>query len=249
MQTTPLFQNVHKTTAPTSAGDCELPILYHDGSILGAFFAAKPDRAEQYLADTPFEPLKVLGRVPVLLVSFEYRDTTIGPYNEVGLAIWVQRRGAQVSTLGALTNPARDRNHALYVVNLPVTTDAARAAGAEIWNYPKYTTGIETDFRRDGATVALSDEFELNVPVTRGVPAAGLPFITFSLKDGELLRTVVDVDHRVRWTRGSAASLRVTGCGPTADSLRGLGLAGQKPVAVFRTDAMRARLPAGVPLL
>ena len=61
---------------------------------------------------------------------FEDRATSIGPYGEIGLALLVRRAGTQPSRLGALRN-LRDVHDAGLFVNLPVTTEAARAAGVE----------------------------------------------------------------------------------------------------------------------
>ena len=60
-----------------------------------------------------------------------------------------------------------------------------------------------------------------------------------------MIRTIVDVEHRTRWGGASSARLRVTGDGPTARSIGALGLDRRTPMGVFRTNAMRAILPAG----
>jgi hypothetical protein len=73
-----------------------------------------------------------------------------------------------------------------------------------------------------------------------------LPVVTYTAQRGRLLRTVIEVNHRASWGTGAGAHLELLGDGPTASSLRALGLAGKKPLASFRTDTFRARLPAGV---
>ncbi|MGO8996900.1 MAG: hypothetical protein ACLQVI_26600 [Polyangiaceae bacterium] len=59
------------------------------------------------------------------------------------------------------------------------------------------------------------------------------------------MRTVVDVDYQARWGGASSASLRIMGDGPTSTTLRALALETAKPLAAFRTDAMRSILPLG----
>lgn len=55
-------------------------------------------------------------------------------------------------------------------------------------------------------------------------------------------RTKIRVGHNVRW--GGTLELSV-GEGPLADKMKVLGVDDASPLAVFRTDAVRAHLPAG----
>merc|ERR1719460_2922262 len=73
--------------ATTSAGDVALPILYHDGTLAAAFYALAPSVAQALLPDE-LEPLLIPGIGAVGgIFMFEYRNTSIGEYLELGLAI------------------------------------------------------------------------------------------------------------------------------------------------------------------
>lgn len=239
------FQSVRQQTYQTEAGPCELPILYWGASLLGLSYRVDPAKAAALLPDAPFEPMVVFGKAVAMLCLFEYRDTSIGPYNEIGLAIQCKRKGTRPSLLAMARDLGSAPDQALYILNLPVTTEGARAAGVGLWSYPKYVTGIETHFGPDEIRVTLEGELTVKIGKAGRLTSAGFPFVMYSLKDGKLLRTHVPVDHRVKWGGAGTADVQIIGDGPTAKSMRALGLDGAKPLAAFRTNGMRSILPIG----
>jgi hypothetical protein len=84
---------------------------------------------------------------------------------------------------------------------------------------------------------------------SRGPSTRGLPFVLFSVNEGRMLRTIVDVDNQVRWGGAGTAEVAITGDGPTSRTVKALGLDRAKPALAFRADAMRSILPAGVQVL
>ncbi len=245
LEMTSLLESVRQTPRQTSKGPCALPILYRDASQIGVFFRADIRRAAKLLEGTSLEPWPVLGKAIVAIYVWEYRDSTVGRYNEVGLGIQARRRGARPSLLELVRDMGAQEDQGIWVVNLPVTTEAAHAAGVEIWGYPKYVTPIETSFEAAGAHARLGDELEISVPRLHGPTMAGQPVVTYTGKSGRLVRTVIRTDCRVGWGAGLAARVRLLDDGPTARSMRALGLDDPRVVAAFRTDAFRAVLPAG----
>ncbi len=229
---------------PTPAGPCDLPILYRDASQFGVFFRIELARARALLAGTTVEPWPVLGAAVGALYVWEYRDSTVGSYGEVGLGIQARRRGARPSLVRLGLDMRAQRDQGIWVVNLPVTTREAYEAGVELWGYPKYVTPIETRFTDQGARVRLGDELELSIGRLRG-PSMKLPVVTYTERGGRLLRTTIEVDAPVRWGTGRSAELTVLGDGPTARSIENLGLTRAPRLAAFRTDRFRAILPAG----
>ncbi len=229
----------------TSMGPCRLPIHYRDGSLVALFWRLDQNVAATALEHSPFEPMLFLGKALALLVAFEYRDTSIGPYNEVGLAIWSQIRGSRPSWLKVIIDPRRQIEQGVVIINLPVTTETAWTAGRELWGYPKYVSAIQTHFSENRTEAVLEGEFLLRVDKSTGIGLRGMPFVILSLLHGRILRTVVEVDHDVRWSLGSGATLEMLGDGPTARSIRALGLHVIKPALIFRTDRMRSFLPLG----
>jgi hypothetical protein len=202
-------------------------------------------RATTALASVPLEPLMIVGKALVLLCIFEYRDTTIGPYNEIGLGVFAQRKASPLPIRRILRDVRSVDEVGMYVTNLPVNTPAAYAAGVELWGYPKYVSDIDTRFDGTSMTATLGSEFELSHRVGRGIEIKGLPFITYTCKDGRLIRTVVEVGHMARFGGARSLRLRLIGDGPTATTIRVLGLDHLKPTFVQRVDGINAVLPLG----
>lgn len=248
------FFRVPRTVHRTSAGVVDLPIFYYDASNVVALFEADRTGAEALLAKTGLRPAMVRGdRAWIGLSFYEYRDTTVGIYNEVGSAIFAARDGDEVR-LGGLLDfflaPAR-RQVGAWVVDLPVTTEAANAAGRELWGYPKFVTQI--DFRligRSFASTVLDPGGEeictLEGTMGAGVRVPALSLVTFSQLDGALVRTHVDVRAPTRAHLPGDVALRVgTSTHRMAENLRTLGLDGARPRALLETDHFQSKLWAG----
>lgn len=238
------FSTVKQAPVKTANGTCELPILYRDASQFGVFFRIDLDRACELMAGLEIEPWPIFGKAMGAIYVWEYRDSTVGSYNEVGLGIQARRRGSKPSLAGFLRDMRKQDDQGIWVVNLPVTTQSAYEAGVDLWGYPKYVTPIHTTFREESAHCRLADEIELSVGKLRG-PSMLLPVVTYTSKGKRLIRTVIEVEQAVKWGMGRSASLRVIGDGPTAQSVRALGMESLQPAAVFRTERFRAILPAG----
>jgi len=145
------------------------------------------------------------------------------------------------------------RRVAAYVLDLPVTTVLANAAGRELWGYPKFVTPIE--FRLDGRDVdtavkepgGTDDLCRLAGRLGRGVPAPPLSLVTYTRLDGALLRTHVDVRGRVMLrTRGSLVLRVGASKHAMAEHLRTLGLDGARPLLAMATERFQSKLHAGV---
>jgi hypothetical protein len=231
--------------AKTSAGEIDLPIQYRDGSLLLLMYRVDAARAASVLPDA-LEPMLVFGKAVVVVAAFEYRDTSIGPYGELGIGVQTQKTGTSPSLVTYLRNPRLQDQQGLWVVNLPVTTEAARAGGVDIWGYPKYVTTMETVFQPDSVRFKLGSELEIQMKSGMGVSMKATPFVTFTKKDGRFLRTITELHSSMKF--GGAGSVRIErlGDGPTTATLDKLGLFGATPLAAQRTDKFQATLPAGV---
>jgi hypothetical protein len=193
----------------------------------------------------------------VTLGLFEYRETSISPYNEVGVAIFVypERYGHSRSLAGwakLLKRPDR-RDQGLNVIDLPVTTPDACAAGKEIWGYPKFVTPISFDLRAGKFSSVIRDAgdgpdiMELSGSVGSSFPVPPVPLVLHSHLDGVMQRAHVDVRNGMRVHSPLGLRLQV---GPSrhgmAQNLRNLGLDGVRPIGVASTNRFQSRLNAGV---
>lgn len=247
------FFRVHRTLHRTSAGLVELPILYRDASNVIALFNADRRGAERLLDGTGLEPAITRGEQALVGLSFyEYRDTTVGVYNEVGTAIFARRLGDRglLPGLAELYVDPRRRRVGAWVVDLPVTTDAANVAGRELWGYPKFVTGIDFALRgRDVRSTVHAPKggmiCELAGTMGAGMPAPAVSLMTFSRLDGVLVRTHIDVRAPTRAHLRGDVRLRVGEGHRMADNLRALGLDGARPLTILVTERFQSLLHAG----
>lgn len=237
-----------QTPHPTRNGTCALPIHYRDASQFGVFFRVDLARARAAVTSAAIEPWPIFGKAVAAIYVWEYRDSSVGSYGEVGLGVQARRVGTRPSVVRLGLDMGADDDQGIWVVSLPVTTQAAHDAGVDLWGYPKYVTPIETRFDAAESSVVLGSELRLSLPSPRGPSMRAQPVVTYTARSGKLLRTRIDVDHRVRWGTGSGAKVTLVGDGPLSRAARALGLDGATPVAAFRTDRFRAILPAGVEL-
>lgn len=147
----------------TIAGQpARVPIFYYDGTATQAVFAARLGALRRLMPDPRFCPARLApGLGAVAVTCFEYRDTDIGPYNELAISIVLNEPWFLPNLPGlALVSGLRRRQLHAWVHHLPVTTEIARAGGVDFYNYPKFIAGI--DFQESGQRRAcrLSDGAE-----------------------------------------------------------------------------------------
>src|SRR2546426_11459262 len=113
----------HRTLS--NGTEVELPIRYVNSRWLAATFLTDLERAAQVLEGTGLQAVpQEDGKAMILYVNWQYRQTSIGPYNEAAVTV--------------LAVAPHDPVPALYIADLPVTTEAALNAGKEIWGYNKF---------------------------------------------------------------------------------------------------------------
>jgi hypothetical protein len=253
----PFFQ-VPQTTHSTTQGPIDLPILYFDVSTLLAFFVTSRDAVEAKLSGTGLRPaLTIGGRALAGIAHYEYRQTGVGSYNEVGLALPVLPEGAPAprNPIQALYGSVDERHLGFYVLDLPVTTPLANAGGRELWGYPKFVAPIP--FRLDRKSFESSvidpegdgDIFTLSGRLLPSLPAPPMSLVLYSHHQGNLLRTTVNVRGRMNLRPGRSLQLRVgESTHGTARNLRDLGLDNARAALVLDTHRFQSRLNAGVPI-
>jgi Acetoacetate decarboxylase (ADC) len=217
---------------------CSLPIRYFDAQLLIATYLVGYERASALLKDTGVVAVpQGIGQALVAFGCFQYRNTDIGPYNEVGVAI--------LATTPISPVPA------LYVVHLPVNTPLADRAGHEIWGYNKFVAPIDIAESGDAFAMTISDPAGVTIARFNGTrgPSVTMPpndIVTFSILDGRLMRTVIQMMTPSQLGSGSGFSLQVgESAHPMAENLRSLGLDGLTPVLLQYAEPFQSMLFPG----
>ena len=251
------FLGVETVEHLTTMGPVRLPILYADGTALLAFFWVDLVRARRVLERSGLEPLRfVSGRALLAIGFYDYRDTTIGPYHEVGSALAVVPTGAPSSGLATLDllRAGRHRRAGFRILDLPVSTPFADVGGRELWGLPKFLTqlplrveasNIEGQVMDPGGAALL---LTLSGKVRWRWPGPALDLVLYSDLTGRRLRTVVDVSGPFRFSSGGGVQLTLgPGRHRMVENIGALGVDGARPFAVGCCLRYRARLNAGKP--
>lgn len=250
----PFFQ-VPLADAATSEGVVSLPILYYDCSHFIALFWVEHSVAQSCAGRDGLEAVRFRnGKALAIVAFFEYRHAAIAAYNEVGVAVVAVPPGTalpRARLLSLLRHPERNRV-GFNILDLPVTTPAACAAGRELWGYPKFVTPIEFSLAGHEFRGAVQDPDAPGDLVTLagrtgvGVPAPLLDLVLYSRHQGRTLRTAVITRGGGRCCLPGSIRLRVTGSTHRmAGNLRALGLDGARPAFVTHTHGLQLRLNAG----
>lgn len=198
------------------------------------------------------------GKTLVALANYQYRNSTVGDYGEVGLAIPtvpVNAKPGERWLQGLQSEESRSRDLGFRVIHLPVTTAAANAAGRDIWGLPKFVTPIKVDHHGRMIDVSVDDPdggepiMTLFGRVGLGVPSPQIPVMLYSPHEGQMLRVTVNGRGPSTTYAGGKVRLKVgSGTHPMAESLRSLGMDGLTPFAIQTTHASQSRLNKGVPI-
>ncbi len=196
------------------------------------------ERAAQVLKGTGLQAVPQEDGKAVVL--WEYRQVDISPYNKVAVTV--------------LAVAPLDPAPAIYVADLPVTTEAANRAGQELWGYNKFVTNIE--IKGDGKQFSAIVHDPQNVLIsslegTRGVsvPVAPTDIYSFSLLEKKIIKTFVQVPTPWHASNGEGFVLRVRDSNHRmAGHLRALGLDGAHPALVQNVDPFLSLLFPGTAL-
>lgn len=241
------FKDTPKKTLDIGGRQVEFPALYYDFRFVNCVFAANIGRLKQILPHPQFQPIQVWpGTGMVSITAFEYRDTSIGPYNEVSIGIPINFPPASFLGKHSALSMMRRNIFPSYIHHLPVTTEIAREGGVYFYNYPKFLAEIEV-LERDGYfEVTLKEKEDLilkmlakKLPLKRSQP---FEFHTFSLDQKTIMHTLIEVyaPKFGKKTLGRCGELEL-GSHRISDELEGLKLS-KSAWSGFSGDGTMAKL-------
>jgi Acetoacetate decarboxylase (ADC) len=226
-----------------------LPVRYLDWTVIMAHFPVPAGAVRRLLPTPKLKPAPLVpGTAMLSIVAMEYRQIIdMAPYNELGIMVPVlYEPGVNVPGLPLLF-PDRFRRFGLYVHHLPVTTQAAYDFGVEIWGYPKFVAEIRFEEAGDVRRCQLRAEgqdiltLEVKKIATKATP---MNFHSYTVKDGRLLRTLIQTQGQVGVTRFRGGASCTLGEHPVAEELRALGMGRTAVQCLYGTGVQSMLHPA-----
>ena len=191
------FKDTPRNTLEMKGLSFEFPVLYYDFRFMTCIFTVKIDRLKKILPHSQFIPIQIWPGTGMLsITAFEYRDTSIGPYNEVAISVPLNFSPATFVGHHSALSMMRKNIFPVYIHHLPVTTEIARDAGIYFYNYPKFLAEIDFDERQDFFEITLREEDDLILKMSATKfslkKSEILEFHTFSLGEKTVMHTLIE---------------------------------------------------------
>jgi hypothetical protein len=137
MRDHPFFKDTPRKTLDMAGQPMEFPVFYYDVRFVTAIFTAKTSALKKLLPHPRFKPIQIWpGTSMLAIAAFEYHDTSVGPYNEIGIAIPIKFPSRFVVPGLSALKMMRKNLFPVYIHHLPVTTEIALKVGIHFYNYP-----------------------------------------------------------------------------------------------------------------
>jgi hypothetical protein len=191
------FEKVKQQEVKITGGRCGVPILYHDIFAISAAFVAPAAALQGLLPTSKLVPAEIWpGKGLLALMAFDYRDTSIGPYREMALAIPVRYRPRLNVPFIPVLRMSVSLSFEIFIWQLPLDSELALNAGIDIWGLPKFLAQIEISQGDASVSCSLAEEgkhiLTLEVKTKAAKMKTYFDYIIYSEKDGRLLMTRVD---------------------------------------------------------
>jgi Acetoacetate decarboxylase (ADC) len=233
-----------------SAGKTFLPCHFRKVHYTVCLFSAERELVMQRLAGTSLIPALKFGKNYMVAVGLiRYDDCDLGSYNEVIVAIPSIPVGVKkpFSSWLDLIGSLEKRKVGQHILHIPVTSEFSRAAGKELWGYPKIMASVEhvinSSSLHSKVLDPVSNELVMEVKGKLGfsIPSISLSLITYSFVDEKLMRTAVKVRGMMKLRLNHSLKLNVgSSAHPMAEDLRLLGLDGKNPLIVMDTEKFQS---------
>lgn len=144
------FEGVRQIDIEIGGQSSKTPTFYYDGRGISAVLPARYSALRKLMSDPRCIPARLAPGLGVVAITcFEYRDTDIGPYNEVSVAIPLNEPYFRMNLpMRALLTARHMRQQHAFIRHLLVTSDVALRGGVDFYNFPKFVAEIaftETD--------------------------------------------------------------------------------------------------------
>jgi hypothetical protein len=255
------FFDVPRTYYTTSYTKTQVPMFFYKLGARIINYFIDYDRVLPKLESTGLKPCRFFkAKAMVSLIFFNYQQVTIGGYDEVVISIMVYPESLgepsfPFSTILFVKKGNWWKKLGAYVLEMPVTIPAARAAGREIWGFPKFLTTIPSDLSGNHFEFGVNDPdtgksiVEVKGEMGTGFSAKAFDFVSFNNYEDTIFKVVTEVNGKMK--NCTCKSIEVK-AGPSqhrmAKNIRDLGLENAKPFAILSSDNLQTRLNPGKPV-
>jgi Acetoacetate decarboxylase (ADC) len=236
-------------TVKHGSAEFELPILYYRDDMFALYFSADYEKVKARMPSEKLHPVKLSKtRAIIAIVAFNYIETSIGPYGEVGVAAPAVFADKPPLPLIPGLLESRYPGFGNVIFHLPVTNAVPRDAGRGEWGYTKFVSDMQFTNTPEYQQCRLSEgqNHILTLQVARRGITIGdnKPLTTYSVKDNSLIKTVIPQKGTARFSLMSGGSFLELGNHEVSESLRTLDLSPKPFMSKYYVERAGI-LPAG----
>ncbi|MFC2099282.1 acetoacetate decarboxylase family protein [Candidatus Bipolaricaulota bacterium] len=228
MASSEFFREIEHREVPWGQRSVHVPVFYQDAATIGSLFPASLEGIRMLLPSSRMHPIRVAPRRCLLAITcHEFRESDIGPYNEVAVTIpfTLDTPAPLLRTLFGRPNGELKA----FVHQLPVTTEIARDLGVEFAGYPKFLAQITYEEDDDKRTCGLMESGQQILSLScrkLGLQVAPRSRThAFTIRSGMLLRSEMIVSERKLAGSRKAADVQLEfGDHPIAQELKSLDI-------------------------
>lgn len=229
----------------------DLPILYHRDDAFALYFTANYEKVKGVMPSDRLHPVVLPGKRAVVVIgAFNYIDTSIGSYGEVAVALPAvfDKKTTSFSGLLPALRESGYPGFGVVIMHLPVTRVEARDAGRGQWGYTKFIASMHFSITPEYMECRLleGDGHILDMRVERKgfYLRDKKPLTTYSVKVGDLIKTVIPQMASKRVALMPGGSHLKLGQHPVAESIRSLGISARPFMSAYYPERA-AILPSG----
>jgi hypothetical protein len=228
MERQDFFEGIAHVEVPWGERLLHVPVFYHDFMTMSAQFLAPLERVRAWLPSRRMHPLRVTPWHGVVnIVTFEYRKSDVGAYNEISISIPFSLDRPSPLFVGTLRKGPEVPK--VYIRYLPVTTEIARDVGVEFAAYPKFLADITFEEEGDWLRCQLGQDGQHILTLAcRTGEAFSVPRYRshiFNVREGHMLRCEMILSERqMAVSKNPVDVLLDLGDHPIAQELRELGI-------------------------
>lgn len=230
------------------------PIKFNDVHYIAALYTADKKKIANLLEGTGLKAgLHFFGKPIVALGLIQYKQSDLGSYNEIILAIPVVKSHEKTGWKNWLDLYAdfKHRKGGQYIIHIPVTTQQSVDAGRNLWGYPKELLPISHTFERDTIETRLSDAngqplLQINGKLGFGIPIPSMQLMTYSFLQEKLIKTTVNVFSGMKWKIGTLLNIQVHNSNhPIGKDVLELGISNKRPIFTIESTHFKAQFNQG----
>jgi hypothetical protein len=243
----------------TNLTDIKFPVHFRDVHYIALTYTSTFNAINKHLHGTNLEAGLVFNGKPLVAVGLiEYKDSDLGAYNEVIIAIPVVPEGTKpgLSNWSDLYGAMNKRKLGQYIIHIPVTSQLSMDAGIGLWGYPKTIKKIEHGFQSNKISSVIWNDvghekiIEFKGSMGVGIPIPTMNLLTYSFQDGHTLKTQVEVNSNMKWKPFADIRIIVNDTtDPMCMDIIELGICNKKPLFTIEASNFKAKFKKGISLL